>query len=199
MTRVARRGNVRAIRPGLPIPSQREQDGEHISRARMAAHLRERAYQLAQTEPNSETHRLVERMAGMDDSLPRNNLRLLVTPTTPRAEWLNDAMHRVRIARAALELVTSRRSHALYLDTWDRAGRANPLKPEMDEAQAALNLAILDALRTPAIKRDDVTRKQEMIGQRAWAAEYRPEWQAIVDAELARFPVKVRKAKEARA
>lgn len=199
MPRIAHRGNVRAIRPGVAIPVQRDDDRQAIIHARLAQSYEEAAHRLAQTEPNSEAHRLSLHMATIGKKLPRNNLRLLVTPTMPRAEWFTAAWRKVQIARAAVELVQSQWSHAAHLDSFDQGSRAKALDQDLDDKRAALDLAILDALRTPVTKKGDVLRKQEMIGRREWAATYRPDWQAIVDEDLARFPTKARKARKARA
>lgn len=193
MARTARRGNIRAIRPGLPIPAQSAADNSTIARARMASIYADKAYRLAQTEPNSKEHRTALHMAGIAEQLPRNNLRLLVTPTIPRAEWFTEAWRKVRIARASVELIESQWSHAVHLDGFDQGGRAKALDAELDDKRAALDVAILDALRTPVTKKGDALRKQEMIGRREWAERYRPDWQAIIDEDLARFPTKTRK------
>lgn len=195
MARTAQRGNVRAIRPGVSIPAQREDDRQTITLARLAQSYEEAAYRRAQTEPNSEAHRLSLHMATIGTKLPRNNLRLLVTPTIPRAEWFTEAWRKVRIARAAVELIESQWSHAAHLDSFDQGGRTKALDAELDDKRTALDLAILDALRTPVTKKGDALRKQEMIGRREWAGTYRPDWQAIVDEDLARFPTKARKAR----
>jgi hypothetical protein len=195
MARTAHRGNVRAIRPGVSIPAQREDDREAIMFARLAQGYEDQAYKLAQSEPNSEAHRLSLHMAGISQKLPRNNLRVIVTPAVPRAEWFTDAWRKVRIARAAVELIESQWCHAAHLDSFDQGGRAKALDAELDEKREARDLAILDALRTPTTKKGDALRKQEMIGQREWAERYRPDWQAIVDEDLARFPTKARKAR----
>lgn len=195
MARTARRGNVLAIRPGISIPSQREEDLTNAMLSRMAKSYEEQAYELAQTQPNSKEHRLAIHMQQIGDKLPRNNLRLIVTPTMPRAEWFADAWRKVRIAQAAFSLIQSQRCYALHLDSYDQGGRGDALSVEYDDKRAALDLAILDALRTPVTKKGDVLRKQEMIGRREWAEKYRPDWQAIVDEDLARFPTKARKAR----
>jgi hypothetical protein len=193
MARTAQRGNVRAIRPGISIPAQRAEDLESVMLAGLAKSFEDQAYQLAQTQPNSKEHRLALHMQQIGDKLPRNNLRLIVTPTLPRAEWFHDAWRKVRIAQAALELINSQHLYAMHLDGYDQGGRAKALEGDRDDKKAALDLAILDALRTPVTKKGDVLRKQEMIGRREWAEKYRPEWQAIVDEDLARFPTKARK------
>lgn len=194
MARTAQRDNVSAIRPGIAIPAQQpDADAECITIARLAKSYDDQAYQLAKTEPNSEKHRLALHMAGLSTNLPCNNLRLLVTPVTPKAEWFYEASLRVRTARAVLALIESQCAHAFHLDSYDRGERAQRILREIDEKREALDLAILDALRTPATKKGDVLRKQEMIGKREWAEKHRPAWQAIVDEELARFPTKARR------
>lgn len=198
MTRVARRGNVRAIRPNLPIPAQREEDLTCSMHARLAASWLEKAHQLAQTEPNSKDHRLALHMAGIAEKLPRNNLRVLVTPITPRQEWFDEAWRKWRVAKAAHDLAESRWSLAYCLDQQDRGERHKTAQIERDRTQADLNLAIEDTLRTPTVRKADALRKQDIIGKREWAQTYRPAWQAMVDEDVARFPNKPRKAREVR-
>ncbi|WP_203309622.1 hypothetical protein [Sphingomonas beigongshangi] len=200
MARIARRGNVRAIRPGVAIPAQRNEDLEFVSVASVARSYAEKAYQLAQTEPNSKDHRFAEYMAGITEKLPRNNLRLLVTPITPRREWFDEALRKWRVAKAAHQLAQSRWNLAYCLDRQDEGERHKAARLECDQAEADLNRTIEDALRTPTVRKCDALTKQEMIGKREWAATYRPDWQAIVDEDLARYPAKAPKprAKEGR-
>lgn len=195
MTRLARSGNVRAIRPGIAIPDQRDEDMKNATLARLAASYREKAYQLAQTEPDSREHRLALHMAGIDEQLPRNNLRLHVTPVTPRQEWFLDAIRRWHVARDAKALANSRDNLAYHLDQQDGGERRKETKATLDRAEADLRLATEDALRTPTMRRCDAARKQELIGRREWASVYRPEWQAMVDEDLARYPAPKRRQK----
>lgn len=202
MSRVSRSGNVRAIRPGVAIPmTNAAEDETAITLARAAAISQRRAYELAQTEPNSTLHRSHERLARLSETLPCNRLRLIVTPTTPRQEWFSEAKRLVHIARCERDLACSRWSHAYTLDQWDRGERHLALEAERNRTEAALKQAIEDALRTPTTRRADALAKQDMIGKREWAVKYRPEWQAIIDEDVARFPVRSRKAakKEAQA
>ncbi len=195
MTRLARSGNVRAIRPGIAIPDQRDEDMKNVTLARLAASYREKAYQLAQTEPNSDDHRFALHMAGIDDRLPRNNLRLHVTPLSPRQEWFYDAFRRWVVARDAVALANSRDVLAFHLDSQDGGERSRATKEERDKAEAELRYATEEALRTPTTRRCDATRKQELIGKREWASVHRPAWQAMVDEDIARYPAPKRRQK----
>lgn len=193
--RIARSGNVRAIRRGLAIPDQREEDLKYATVARLAASYREKAYQLAQTEPDSHEHRLALHMAGIDDELPRNNLRVHITPVTPRQEWFCDALRRWMVARDAAALANSRHMLACHLDHQDGGERKKATKIERDRAEADLRHAIEEALRTPTTRKYDAARKQELIGKREWASIHRPEWQAMVDEDLAHYPAPKRRQK----
>lgn len=195
MSRLARSGNVRAIRPGIAIPDQRDEDMKNVTLARLAASYREKAYQLAQTEPDSREHRLALHMAGIDEQLPRNNLRLHVTPVTPRQEWFYDAFRRWVVARDAVTLANSRDMLAFHLDRQDGGERSKATKAERDKAEAELRHATEEALRTPTTRKCDAARKQELIGKREWASVHRPEWQAMVDEDLARYPATKRRQK----
>jgi hypothetical protein len=194
MSRVARRGNVRAIRPGITIPTSTDEHKHTYQDAMIAAIWQQQAHDLAQTAPNSEAHLLALRMAGMDRKLPCNNLRLIVTPVTPRSEWFTEAQHRVHVATKAQELAASRWALAYLLDRQDGGTRHDAANVERERAQAELDQAIEDALRTPTIRRCDVAAKQRMVGRREWAEKYRPDWQAMVDEDLARYVSKSRKA-----
>lgn len=195
VVRIARSGNIRAIRRGVAIPDQREEDLKNATLVRIAASYREKAYQLAQTEPDSDEHRLALHMAGIDDKLPRNNLRLHVTPVTPRQEWFGEAMRHWRVARDAKALAESRDSLAYHLDQQDGGSRRKTTMADLERAEAELRRVTEDALRTPTTRKCDAARKQEMIGRREWASVYRPEWQAMVDEDLARYPAPKRRQK----
>jgi hypothetical protein len=194
MSRVARRGNVRAIRPGIAIPTSTDDHKRAYQDAQIVAIWQQQAHDLAQTAPNSEAHLLALRMAGMDRKLPCNNLRLIVTPVTPRSEWFTEAQHRVHVATKAQELAASRWALAYLLDRQDGGTRHDAANVERERAQAELDQAVEDALRTPTTRRCDAAAKQRMIGRREWAEKYRPEWQAMVDEDLARYTSKSRKA-----
>lgn len=199
MSSIARSGNVRSIRPGLLIPEPSQEDERNAMLARLAASYERTAYQLAQTEPNSREHLLALHMAGIANKLPRNNLRLLVTPLTPRQEWFSEAWQRWRVASAAKDLAWSEESLARSLDEKDGGERAKAAERETERREAELRLALEDALRTPTARKADAVRKQTMIGKREWAEKYRPEWQAMVDEDLARYPQVKRCQKEAQA
>ncbi len=78
---VAESSVVRHIRGRKRIPQKnRPEDEQTIMLARLARCYAEKAYALAQTEPNSENHRLALHMAGISEKLPRNNLRIFTTP-----------------------------------------------------------------------------------------------------------------------
>jgi hypothetical protein len=194
MSRVARRGNVRAIRPGIAIPTSTDDHRRAHQDAQIVAIWQKQAHDLAQTAPNSEAHLLALRMAGMDRKLPRNNLRLIVTPVTPRSEWFTEAQHRVHVATKAQELAASRWALAYLLDKQDGGTRRDAANVERERTQVELDQAIEDALRTPTTRRCDAAAKQRMIGRREWAEKYRPDWQAMVDEDLAHYASKSRKA-----
>ncbi len=193
--RIARNGNVRAIRRGIAIPDQREEDLKNATLARLAASYREKAYQLAQTEPDSHEHRLALHMAGIDHELPRNNLRVHITPVTPRQEWFYDAFRRWVVARDAAALANSRDLLACHLDRQDGGERNKATRIERDRAEADLRHATEEALRTPTTRKCDAARKQDLIGKREWASVHRPEWQAMVDEDLTRYPAPKRRQK----
>lgn len=193
MARIAQRGNVRAIRPGLSIPAQRDEDQACIMTAKLAADGAASAYRLAQTHPNTERHRLSEALARQDHKLPRNNLRLLVTPQQPKEEWFSLAYKDYCVAKGVRDLAEARFSRAWCLDQWDSGDRAEALRGERDRAQTALDIVILDALRTPVTRKWEIGMKQQMVGKRDWAEKYRPEMQAIIDEEAARFAPKSRR------
>lgn len=194
MSRVARRGNVRAIRPGIAIPTSTDEHKATYQDAMIAAIWQKQAHDLAQTAPNSDAHLLALRLAEMDRRLPRNNLRLIVTPVTPRSEWFTEAHHRVHVATKERELADSRWSLAYLLDKQDGGSRAEAANIERERTRAELDRAIEDALRTPTTRRCDAAAKQRMVGRREWAEKYRPDWQAMVDEDLARYTPKSRKA-----
>lgn len=185
-------GNVCAIRPGIPIGANRKEDEETRAMAAVAQAAAAKAHELAQTEPNSEAHLTHERIALMTRLLPRNNLRLVVTPTAPVAEWFRLAWLRVVVARAARDLADSRWSLAYELDRQDGGERRRDAEAPRHDAQRELDLAIEDALRTPTVRKVDAARKQDIIGGKAWAEKYRPHWQAMVDEDLARYPARPR-------
>lgn len=194
MSAAAQHGNVRAIRPGIVIPEPTTERPRASVIATLASSWLDKAHCLAQTEPNSERHRTALHMAGIDKELPRNNLRLLVTPISPRQEWFSEARQRVNVARKAHELAESRWCLAYTLDKQDGGSRCDAANIERTRTRSELDQAVEDALRTPTTRKCDAAAKQDMIGKRVWAEKYRPDWQAMVDEDLTRYPSKSRKA-----
>lgn len=80
-------GNVVPIRRSVRMRKQnRKEDAGTIQIAQMAAKANARAYELAQTEPNSERHLMAEAMTVIDHHLPRNKLRCIAARGTGLAE-----------------------------------------------------------------------------------------------------------------
>lgn len=123
----------------------------------------------------------------LQKKLPRNNLRLIVQPASPRKEWFAEMRKRAEIAIRAHDLTESRWSLAYHLDQLDGGDRQHAPECDRTRARREMDNAILDALRTPATRLGDIRRKQEMVGKREWALEWRPDLQAIIDEEEARL------------
>jgi hypothetical protein len=192
--------NVTPIRIGIPILAQnREDDAKTVIGAKMIRTFSAKAHELAQTKPNSPTHlEMLHAAASVTRNLPRNKLRLIVTPLGPQRDWLTEAIKRAEVAIAASGHVESQWSLAYHLDQQDGGDRASELNSERTRARRLADQAIEDALRMPITRKWDIKRKQELAGREAWARKYRPDWQALIDADAASY-AKPRKAKGAEA
>lgn len=94
------------IRSKVKIPdANSENDALAISIARMADSMAEKAYQLAQTQPNSDEHLRAIHMSGIDCKLPRNNLRLIVRPEGDPKQQFFTVYKRAKLAVAKAELI----------------------------------------------------------------------------------------------
>ncbi|MDB5583362.1 MAG: hypothetical protein JWR80_8538 [Bradyrhizobium sp.] len=190
---------VAPIRPGITVPDQnRAEDVKTSMVANMARNYAARAYELAQTAPNSKEHLHALHMSGMSNQLPCNKLRLIVTPLGPQREWLDEAIKRANVAIAAHDHIESQWSLAYHLDGKDGGDRHLAFGLERTRARREADDAIEDALRIPITRKWDIKRKQDLAGKETWAREYRPTWQALIDADVAAY-AKPRKSKGAEA
>jgi hypothetical protein len=191
---------VAPIRAGVTVPPQnRDEDTKTAMVANMARNYAARAYELAQTAPNSKEHLQALHMSGISDQLPCNKLRLIVTPLGPQREWLDEAIKRANVAIAAHQHVESQWSLAYHLDRQDGGERHLAFDAERTRARAVADQAIEDALRIPISRKWDIKRKQDLAGKEAWARKYRPAWQALIDADAANYSTRQsRRAKVAK-
>lgn len=181
---------VRTIRARGRIPKQnRAEDQDTILHARLARSFADRAYELAQTEPNSEDHRLALHMAGIERKLPRNNLRIFTTEQD-RLDGIWSLWRRVRIANIEWELCDERRWEAS--SKGDEESRRD-WEARQDEAEAKLWREYERLIRVPASRLSDVQsykldrRFHRGVGSIEWMRTYKPDLAAIIDEELARF------------
>ena len=179
-------GSVTPIRKGITIPACPTEDDE------MTAYHRRVALGFLADIGNNEGGLSDQQMRAIGegmlrDKIPRNNLRLIVQPISPREEWFTEMHSKARVASIAHDLAESQWSLAYHLDQYDGGQRHLDADRERERTRKLKDLAILDALRTPATRLWDVRRKQDMVGSREWALKYRPEMQAIIDEEEARL------------
>ncbi len=179
---------IARIGRGRSIPkANRPEDQETIAFARMAASFEDRAYALAQTEPDSKEHRLMLHMTGMADHLPRNNLRVFTTPDDV-LQGMRTAQRRVDIAHAEWRLADLRRWDAA--DSGDKATAAYWSEQE-DAAMARIWIEYERLIRIPAASHSEYSRKvghwDRGVGSVEWMRKYKPDLAAVLDDELARL------------
>jgi hypothetical protein len=182
-------GKVVKIRRGVTMPkANRPEDSGAIAFARMAANFADRAYALAQTEPNSEDHRTALAMSGIADQLPRNNLRIFSTPEDV-VQGLFAARRRVDIANAERVLADLRGMQAC--DEGDDEAREHWAVIEA-EAEARLWLEYERLIRIPATSSTQFEQLKRGkwrfgVGNVEWMRDHKPELAAVIDDELARL------------
>jgi hypothetical protein len=180
---------VTKIRRAMPMPkTNRPEDSQTIAFAQVAATFDSKAYDLAQTEPNSEHHRLAIHMAGIRDKLPCNNLRIFTTPEDI-VQGLWRAQRRVELANAEWIVANLRRMEAYHAD--DENARKH-WSTVQDEAEARLWLEYERLIRIPATsvtehRQFKYGKWQRGVGSVEWLRKNKPELAAIVDDELARL------------
>jgi hypothetical protein len=193
---------VRTIRGRGRVPKQnREEDQQTIMFAQMAKSFADQAYDLAQTEANSENHRLMLHMAGIADKLPRNNLRIFTTPDDLiEGVWM--MWRRVNLANLEWKLCDARRWMASSLGNEDDR---RLWEKRTEEAEIARWELYERLLRIPATRLTDVTsykldrRFERGMGSIDWMRTHKPELAAIIDDEVARLNLEKDARKASRA
>lgn len=186
---------VRDIRGKRRLPkSNRPEDAETITIARLAQSFAEKAYALAQTDPDGEAHRLALHMARMADKLPCNNLRIFATPDDVlQGVW--NMWRQVKIANLEWLLCDERRFDAGHIG--DEATAAHWAKKQ-DEADAHRWLVYERLVHVPATTLSEVTsykldrRFKRGMGNLDWMRTHKPEIAAVIDDEIARLTVEKR-------
>lgn len=189
------------IRGWKRVPKKnRPEDDNTIMIARMAQGFADKAYALAQSEPNSERHRMVEHMAGISAKLPRNNLRIFTTPEDV-VQGIWNLWRQVKIANLEWELCDERRCEAAFSS--DEAGRAH-WSQKQDEADAHRWMIYERLVRVPATRLWEITtykldrRFQRGMGSLEWMRVHKPEIAAVIDDDVARLAAEKEQRKMAR-
>lgn len=193
------------IRPKVKIPEANgENDSLAISIARMADSMADKAYQLAQTQPNSKEHLHAIHMSGIDCKLPRNNLRLIVRPEGDPKQQFFTVYRRAKLAVAKAEMIEAQISleaheaevkdglegHGAIYDAWSERRTA---------AWADRDHALEDLAAFPADREWFHGLKRSLLGSRQWLASARPKIAATLDAEEQRLNAEKAERKAARA
>jgi hypothetical protein len=184
------RSKVSPIKRGVRVPkANRPEDDETAMVARIAASFRERSYELAQVEPNSERHRFVQHMAGISRKLPRNNLRVFSTPDDI-VEGIWKAWRRVHEVTLEWQLYDHRRMSAVHSGDEDAQRHWSALGKK---AEALAWLEYERLIRIPAsgitdFKTYKLDRRFERgMGSLEWMRKWKPELAEILDEEQARL------------
>ena len=170
-------------------------DQDTIMFARLARSWAEKAHALAQTEPDSEAHRLALHMVGIDHKLPRNNLRCIVS-TLDEEKDFDLRCAELKIFRAEYELECWRIGRLRVLETapWWESPTLKPLVNANNHQWSRYQDRVLDLAETPARTYHQLGRKRDIIGKtwlqakgawydrlrsavaadEAWLAEHRP-------------------------
>jgi len=191
---------VSPISRRIRVPkTNRPEDDRAVMLAGLAKTYANRAYELAQTEPNSELHRMALHMAGISKELPRNNLRVFTT-ADDIVEGIRKAWRRVSIASLEWRLADMRRIAALLDDR-----EHDRLSALCKEAEAHAWREYERLVRVPA---DSITdfktykldgRLEGGLGSLNWMREFKPDLAAMLEEEQAALIAKSEARKAARA
>lgn len=192
---------VRHIRGHKRVPKKnRPEDDQTIILRRLANSYADKAYDLAQTEPNSEKHRLALHMAGIDAKLPRNNLRIFTTPEDVLAGvW--SLWRRLRIANLEWELCDEHRFEAasrgdrITESSWDKKqDEADTRRWQIYERLVRVPARTLEEVRAYKLDR----RLPRGMGNLEWMRSQKPDIAAVIDDEIARLTAEKAARKAAR-
>jgi len=193
---------VSPIRPRVRVPKANRPEDEHAAMlARLARLWTQKAYELAQTEPNSEHHRMALHMAGISEKLPRNNLRVYTT-ATDIVEGIWKAWRRATIASLEWTLAEHRRIAALHDGDPDAKNRS---KTAATNAEANAWREYERLVRVPASSLADFKhfkldrRFESGMGSLDWMRKFKPDLAAMLDEEQAALIAKSEARKAARA
>lgn len=175
------------IRASVAIPARnRPEDGETVTFARLSASCAEQADRLAETEPDSEAHRLALHMVGIDRKLPRNNLRCVVSTLDEQRDFdLRVAEAEIAKAEHALGRAHINRISVLEGDAnWWDSPTQRPLVEENNRRWDHYRVAVMIVADTPARTVHQLERKRRLIGNIWLKAE--GEWYDRLRAGVAR-------------
>lgn len=187
---------VRPIRKGVRIAKKpTDADEATALTARIAASYARKAEALAQTDPGSKEHRFALGMVGIDQKLPRNNLRCILSTLDEERDFdLRCAELEVLRAEHALE---SRRIDCLRVweaVPWYESPTLKPLVDANNRLWEVYRARVSEMAETPARTYAQLERKRRLIGKcwlsgtgdwhgrlrsavdedEAWLAEHRP-------------------------
>jgi len=176
---------VRHIRGWRRIPKKnRPEDEQTIIIARLARSYSDKAWALAQTEPNSDSHRMALHMAGIAEELPRNNLRC-ISSTLDEERDFDLRCAEVALLRAEHDLGNCRVDRLAVIENvpWWESATLKPLVEENNQRWDVYRARILELANTPARSHAHLNRKRCLIGHVWLKAE--GEWYDQVRAGLA--------------
>jgi hypothetical protein len=159
---------VTPIRPKVKVPkTNRAEDEAAIYFAKFALSFEEKAYSLAQSEPNSEAHRAMLHMAGIREKLPSQNLRLMRSTLDERRDF-DLRCAELEVAKAEHDLESKRIRVLDVLEPgvawWDSPTR-KPLVVANNLQWNAYRARLLEMAETRARTRYQLDRKLGLIGK----------------------------------
>lgn len=189
--------NVVAIRPGVKIPKQRDEDSAAIFFGDMSRKALRDSYELAQTDPNGVGHLQMLNLTRLVEKLPSNNLKLHVTPLVSPDQAVLAAYRAAMVAAARERLLD-----AEWLFAWHVKGE-DPAdwRDRKDAARDASREAYETLVRTPAPSRSlhALKRDRRLAHSIDWLRKYWPEMAAILDEEDTRLRAETEARKAQRA
>ena len=157
--------NVTPIRPKVKIAKANpERDLDCISMSRIARSMEAKSFALAQSEPDSESHRTALSLSVVGAKhLPRNNLRVIVSTLDLERDFELRCTE-VKLARAE-QMAAGARCDRLRVLHGSRSDPVKVARAEYNQTFERYREQSLDLARSPARTRRHLEQKKALLGK----------------------------------